>query len=407
MKQYRLLLLATAVFWIQDGAMFVILPVYTLSLSDSYFLVGAMISIPFLGNFLMNYFWGYLSDRTGNRMGLMVTATMVGALFFPLFVIENVYIILGVRLIQIFFLTAWNLSTTAITEAMPTAYGKGIGMLGFTTGIGWFTGSTLSGFIYSQEPIYLFMMCMATTVTANIILLTADRTAIIDTIRRSRFLNPASKGRTATSRVSKGSMLPFDPRQKKLVSRIVGTIFFIEIGNGLDISQFMVYFRSLGADFALLGILGGLATIVNVFAMIIVGRWSDRVGRRKLFRLALVTYIFIFTGYALATHLPLIVILWMWPGWAFIYISMATMVSDITTEAQRARGLGTIYTFQNLGIFFGSLMSGFAMDQFDLTFRQVFGFATIFGLIAFVIGLQVRETLVKKSDAGSRSDPID
>ncbi len=127
--------------------------------------------------------------------------------------------------------------------------------------------------------------------------------------------------------------------------RLILLICFVDlVGFGLIIPLQAVYAERLNATGFTLGMLMGVYALMQLIFNPILGRWSDRVGRRKVLLLSLAGSVLshVLLGVAdLASSLPLLFIARVCDGVTGANIATAqAYIADITTARDRARGMG-------------------------------------------------------------------
>ena len=142
---------------------------------------------------------------------------------------------------------------------------------------------------------------------------------------------------------------------------VIGLIAFVGmLGYGIIIPITPFYAQSFGAsDFQIGLLIGSYALMQSIFAPIL-GRLSDRYGRRPLLLISLAGTIGSLLLFGVANSLVLLFIGRILDGATGGNISIAqAYVSDVTSEADRARGMGIIGAALGMGFIFGPALGGF------------------------------------------------
>src|SRR5881397_2865855 len=145
----------------------------------------------------------------------------------------------------------------------------------------------------------------------------------------------------------------------------LGVIFFTVlidlIGFGIILPIVPIYAQRFGAQGIGYGALVFVFSAMQFVATALLGRVSDRVGRRPIL---LTTMVFNAAGYVLFAFAPSYVVLFVArviSGFASGNISAAqAYVADITSPADRARGMGTLGAAFGLGFVLGPMIGGLA-----------------------------------------------
>ena len=147
-----------------------------------------------------------------------------------------------------------------------------------------------------------------------------------------------------------------------------------------------------------IGVLSALASIGGIVGSGVAGRMCDRYGRKNVFIASIILYIISLFFYSQTKNIYAIAILWSIPFYSFFFVSATTMISDLTSNVERGRGMGLLSSVLGVGGGMGALMAGYAAKIID--FQLVFGIGIIFLVFGLAIALFMRETLKKQSVAG-------
>lgn len=143
------------------------------------------------------------------------------------------------------------------------------------------------------------------------------------------------------------------------------TVLVDLIGFGIIIPILPYYAQRLGAGGVGLGALMGVFSLMQFGATAVLGRTSDRVGRRPIL---LITMLFNAAGYLLfaAAHsYAVLFVARVVSGFAGGNISAAqAYVADITSPAERSRGMGIIGAAFGLGFIIGPALGGLSAHYF-------------------------------------------
>jgi DHA1 family tetracycline resistance protein-like MFS transporter len=155
------------------------------------------------------------------------------------------------------------------------------------------------------------------------------------------------------------------PAARSRFAVIFFTILIDLIGFGIIIPILPYYAQRLGAGGFGLGVLLGVFSLMQFVATAILGRTSDRVGRRPIL---LTTMLFNAAGYLLfaaAQSYPVLFVARVVSGFAGGNISAAqAYMADITTPSERSRGMGIIGAAFGLGFIIGPAVGGLSAHYF-------------------------------------------
>lgn len=149
------------------------------------------------------------------------------------------------------------------------------------------------------------------------------------------------------------------PASRSRLSVIFFTVLVDLIGFGIIIPILPYYAQRLGAGGFGLGALMGVYSLMQFVATALLGRTSDRLGRRPIL---LATMLINAVGYLLFAAAHSYVVLFIArvvSGFAGGNISAAqAYIADITTPAERSRGMGVIGAAFGLGFIIGPAIGG-------------------------------------------------
>lgn len=146
------------------------------------------------------------------------------------------------------------------------------------------------------------------------------------------------------------------PRSAGLIYAVV---FLDLLGFGLVIPQLGVYSKLFDASGAVQGILIASYSVVQFLFAPLLGRWSDRIGRRPVLILSLATSLLGYVLFAMAHNLTLLFASRIIDGLGGANIATAqAYVADITPEDKRARAMGLIGAAFGMGFILGPAFGG-------------------------------------------------
>ncbi len=148
--------------------------------------------------------------------------------------------------------------------------------------------------------------------------------------------------------------------KKASLTIIFITIFIDLVGFGIILPVLPFYALEFGASASQIGLLGASFSLMQFLFMPIWGRLSDRYGRRPILLMSLCgsTAFLICTG--LANSLTALFVVRMGAGLFMANIATAqAYMADITSDEERAKGMGLLGAAFGLGFIFGPAIGGF------------------------------------------------
>jgi MFS family permease len=156
---------------------------------------------------------------------------------------------------------------------------------------------------------------------------------------------------------------------------IVMTTFIDMIGFGMIIPILPFHPETAGAGALALGLLIGSFSLMQFIFSPLLGRLSDKVGRRPVILLSIFFSAISFIIFALANSFPLLLLSRITAGMATESAVAQAYITDMTSEKERAAGLGKVGAAHGAGFIIGPAIGGFL---------SIYGFLTL-GIVAAVL----------------------
>lgn len=138
------------------------------------------------------------------------------------------------------------------------------------------------------------------------------------------------------------------------------TVFIDLIGFGMVIPFLSFYAREYGASGVVVGAVVGVYSIMQFFFAPVWGRLSDRIGRRPVILISLTASCIGYLLFGFARHLWVLFASRIIAGAGGANIGTAqAYITDVTSPAERARGMGLIGAAFGMGFILGPPLSGF------------------------------------------------
>lgn len=139
------------------------------------------------------------------------------------------------------------------------------------------------------------------------------------------------------------------------------TVFIDLVGFGIIIPVLPTYAEKFGADPVMVGLLLASYSLMQFFFTPFWGRLSDKVGRRPILLTSLVASAIGYLIWGFAASLPMLFLSRLVAGFGNANLAVAqAYISDVTTEENRAKGMGLIGAAFGLGFVLGPAIGGLA-----------------------------------------------
>lgn len=181
-------------------------------------------------------------------------------------------------------------------------------------------------------------------------------------------------------------------------------IFTVMMGFGVVIPAMPYYARTLQGDAVFIGAMMASYSLAQFLVAPFWGRLSDRYGRKPFLILGLVGFAVSFLWFGLANSLPGLMAARTLGGLlsaAALPAAFAT-VSDVTTEENRAKGMGVVGAAMGLGMVFGPAIGGW-LGHYGLSVP--FFVASAIALLAAVLTFVMLPESLPKQDAATGAAP--
>jgi len=147
--------------------------------------------------------------------------------------------------------------------------------------------------------------------------------------------------------------------QRSALTIIFLTVFIDLLGFGIVLPLLPYYATQFHASAATAGALIAVYSAMQFLCAPLWGRWSDRIGRRPVILISLAGSTASYLLFALANGVGLLFVSRILAGIAGANIPVAqAFIADITSEKDRARGMGLIGAAFGLGFVFGPAVGG-------------------------------------------------
>ncbi|MFH0816800.1 MAG: MFS transporter [Methanobacteriota archaeon] len=384
MKGYRLVLLSMALTSVINGLLYSVLALYVYSASEDFFLVGLMMALPFLAAVPMTFVWGAVSDRIGSRKMVIAGAGLAGGvLFFPMPFLGTTWLI-ALRFVQVALTTSIVLLNATVTEFFPAKKGSSVGDLALVGGAGQMAGALAAGFLLPYGEMHQGSAALMSVFFLSGVLVIVASLAVL----------PIEEAGKKAVGVRARDLLKFGER-KGMVPVVLAALV-IPLSGYIVFSVFPVYIGNLDIPWDAtmkVGVFTALSAVTGIFASGFAGRACDRWGRRWVLVGSGIAYVLVWLGMGFTRDPFVTAFFWAMPVWSFFYVSSTAMVSDLTREDERGRGIGLVNSAMNLGGAVGAITAGYLLSKGVVD--NVFFAAAFVAAIGTCAAFACRETLAR------------
>lgn len=163
--------------------------------------------------------------------------------------------------------------------------------------------------------------------------------------------------------------MPEAPPQllRRVEALVFVTVFLDLVGFGIVIPLLPFYVQSMGGSARTVGVLLGCFSLTQLLATPVLGRFSDRHGRRPVILLSLVTNAVAMGLFALASHEHLLALLFtsriLAGATSGNLAACQATLADLTTTETRARAMGRVGAGIGLGLVLGPVLGGLLAER--------------------------------------------
>jgi MFS family permease len=317
--------------------------------------IGLVASASTIPGMLVSLPAASLSDVFGRRKILLFSAFIFASAPFLYLFVNSWWQLIPVRFYHGFATAIFVPVTEAtIAEQFPTKRGERISIFSSATAVGRAMAPFLGGYIlfltnYGYSTLYLAVG--AAGVTAFII-------ALFFLIERKNPEIQSVDSKTATDGVFRGWLRVAKKREIQMVGfvqasqyYVFGAVEFFLVGYLTEIA---------GLDAFSIGIVMGSQVVALILARPLMGRVSDRIGRRIPIISGSIISGLIVAAFPLTAHFPALLVLSIGYGigFAFVISSTSPLASEVAPSNLVGTSLGYLSTMMDVGQTLGPIISG-------------------------------------------------
>ncbi|MEM0093932.1 MAG: MFS transporter [Thermofilum sp.] len=317
----------------------------------SFLQTGLIGQVPGAISVLMGYLWARFSDRSGRRkLFVQISIATSGAASLALSFVESAEQAFAVQVAGALTGSAGGAAFSAlVAEVFKERRGEALGRYSAATVLGGFLGSLASGALYTQVGFRNALRVSAALNLVPLILIT--------------LLPETNSGKPESS----GKLLPRIPPS---FWRLFTARLLMSLPGALSGPVFAIYYiRYLGGSPESWAALSAVTTLFGL-ASIPYGRMADRLPVNRMFALAGLGWLALYTGYYLSPSPYIFAVFFVLPVWPAFWIAYSKALMDVSDQTERA----ALFAFESiLSSIYGAALaalSGYLADLFGP--RQLF-----------------------------------
>ncbi len=344
---------------------------------SSFLMLAIALSIPNLIGIAGILVLSNLTDKRGRFRETILLVNVVGTIEYALLTqiaqVTEYMLIIGIgALVFPAYYTLIQAFATNICEDHER--GKVTSYLLLFASIGWFSGSVVSG------PMFRILgMNFMFVVSSFAFLLTG-----LMILKAPKYIpnNNKDNNKGESTKVSIIGII-----KRKQVFLILLSSIIIDIPAGAMFLMGSIFaFEHIGLDPDQIGFSAAIATAVATILLFQLGKLSDKYGRKPQYVFGLALYPI---WYGLLYIFPdpfIFFIIWSLPVYAFLRPILPAMISDLTSEAERSRGMALVSIASTASMTIGAIILGYIVDitsniDYWITVPAILGwFAVIIGV---------------------------
>lgn len=393
-----------------------------------YLLLAVILATPAIVSIIGTSIFSSLSDKIGRRKEIMLLsrvllmAQYILLLFFGNSTL-NVLLILGTfGLFTQMFYTMHSALLTTICH--PDKRGQVSSFQVFFASLGWMIGSGVSSLIYNSFDIMgslgfaagfallagiFVMFSPAKPWNHKELLQKSDDFSIESEVSLESELQDESSSSAKEDTTKLRIIEENVPTKKKSIASywqifkrkevltLLVTLAIVDFGFGPFNVVNNVYLKKVGLTDDHIAIGNVIATFLGMIILLFIGKVLDKRGRKPVFLVAIITYPILYgLMYALFSFPTAMFILYLYPLYALKVPTSNAIMSDLTVENERARGMSLIQFEQIIFANTGAFLACFVADIVPQELLIIPLFPLAFGIVAMIVAFLIMKETDKK-----------
>ena len=357
-----------------------------------YLMLTLVLAIPGFVSIIGSSIFSTLSDKTGRRKEIMFLARLLLMAQCILLIFFNnvawqILLILAIFGVHNVFYIMHNALSTIICH--PDRRGEVSSFQMFFASLGWMIGSSFSGLIYDNLGMIGGLGFGAGfALLTGIVTMFSPSKPIVEEEEEEEV--PELKVSNKNGMTSYWRILT-----RRSVLFLLLVLAILDFGFGPFNTLASVYLKEVGLPSNYIALSNTLATFLGMSFQIFIGRILDKRGRRPVLLIAVIAYPILFLLiYLLSGFWIIIFILYSYPLYALRIPTANAIMSDLTKNKERARGMSLLQFGNTIFLYLGAFLGAFIADISSDGLLVLPLFPLSFGILSFILTI----LLVKESN---------
>jgi MFS family permease len=327
---------------------------------EDYWLTGLLNGIPFITMVISVFFFGWVVDKIGAKLVMILAFILFIILFITLLFITDPFLFFLDYIILNGLLACFSPAVMKYASLVKTEMNI-FGASGASISFGYFVGSFLGGLLYDLLSMrVLYLLGLGSCVIGLILTINMRNIRHSEGYDMKNNLEENLKSNSPDLTVHSQSLL------KTLINSnlvlVIFTIAFLQTLQGSFSGMFVsVYLISeLKAPSVIIGVSYGIATLSGAFAAHYVGRFGSKFGYKTILLICYAGYFIVWIAFVISTtNFLLPALAYTLPIFVGLMVAGPAIVSQYIQEDQRGTVMGIFAACQYLGLGIGSILGGY------------------------------------------------
>lgn len=354
-------LLAMMIFNIPWGLVQPFISPYFFELTQGdYWLTGLLNGIPFTTMVISVFFFGWVVDKIGAKIVMILAFILFIILFITLLFITDPFLIFLDYIILNGLLACFSPAVMKYASLVKTEMNI-FGALGASTSFGYFIGSFLGGLLYDLLSMrVLYLLGLGSCAIGLILTIKMRNIRHSEEYDMKNNLEENLKDDSPDLTVHSQSLLT-----SLINSKLVLGIFIIAFlqtlqgsFSGMFVSVYLI--SELKAPSVIIGVSYGIATLSGTFAAHYAGRFGSKFGYKTILLICYAGYFIVWIAFFISTaNFLLPALAYTLPIFVGLMVAGPAIVTQYIQEDQRGTVMGIFSACQYLGLGIGTILGGY------------------------------------------------